>query len=166
MEYKVGDRVNHSQFGKGKIIRFAKFKGNPFSFLVEFDNEISWMHDGNCSFEPVICGKLKHCWWFSNDDKEIEIVMKKRKADNYEVILFEDSEKSKATITIKFNKVIVSDRTMVGFYNDLNGVERKVKATCLPQDEFNFKDGLDVLSVKAMNKEIAREYKRIVKSKK
>lgn len=165
MEYKIGDRVNHSEFGKGKIIRLATFNRNPFSFLVEFDNEFRWMHDGKCSFEPVICGKLKHCWWFNDDDEEIKIIMKKRKADNYQVFLFENSDRNKESINIKFNKVILSDRTMIGFYNDVKGEERKVKTTCLPQDEFNFNLGLDILSTKAMIKELRKEYKRLTKIK-
>ena len=143
----------------------ATYEKNPFGFLVEFDNELDCLHDGKCAYEPISCGKPKHCWWFNEDDTEVKIIMKKKKADNYQVFLFESSDRNKASINIKFNKVILSDRTMVGFYNNTNGEERKVKTTCLPQDEFNFDLGLDILSTKAMIKELRKEYKRLTKIK-
>jgi hypothetical protein len=48
--FNVGDRVKHSHFGAGKVIKIIPW------YVVEFDKENILLHDGNKS------GKRFHCW--------------------------------------------------------------------------------------------------------
>lgn len=48
--FNVGDRVKHSHFGAGKVIKIIPW------YVVEFDKENILLHDGDKA------GKMFHCW--------------------------------------------------------------------------------------------------------
>lgn len=62
-DLKIGDRVCHKRYGKGKIINIDS-SGCPF--LVEFDKENEYLHDGNGI--GSVKGKENHCYWCYSDN--------------------------------------------------------------------------------------------------
>ena len=57
MKYKVGDKVNSPEYGKGAIIHVDA--GVDPVYLVEYESFNSDLHMG---FPPFI-GKFSQCWW-------------------------------------------------------------------------------------------------------
>lgn len=57
MKFKVGDKIEHERYGKGRILKI----NDCYSILVEFENEEAYFHDGDGS------GKDRHCYWVYKD---------------------------------------------------------------------------------------------------
>lgn len=66
MKWKIGDRVIHDRYGRGKILGFIKeWRKEVFEedddvvMLVEFDKKNRVFHDGDGR------GKNHHCYWLT-----------------------------------------------------------------------------------------------------
>ena len=72
-KYEIGTRVTHEMFGKGTIIDRCH-NSEYCSYLIEFDKEAKWLHDGDTTplrySEKKKPGKMKRCYWCDDDDFE------------------------------------------------------------------------------------------------
>ena len=58
MKYKVGDKVNNPEYGKGQIIHVDA--GVEPEYLVQYETFNSDLHMGL----PPFIGKFSQCWWY------------------------------------------------------------------------------------------------------
>lgn len=61
VNFKIGDRVRHKDFGEGVIISLTGAGRRDCQALVEFDKTDPILHSGNNVTDVV--GKAKSCWW-------------------------------------------------------------------------------------------------------
>lgn len=79
MEFKVGDRVKHDEYGEGTVVEIESGSGMD-SILVQFDKTDSILHNGNGVSKngPY---KEKSCWYFYESTSALELIQKFTKSE-------------------------------------------------------------------------------------
>lgn len=150
-KFKIGDKVKHEIFGKGKIVYI---KHNEIPYLVEFENKHPFLHDGDGR------GKVDHCWWCEESGLEIVEFTKanlqigdKLTLRNGEVGYYEDKMSIGGLCENQIKEDLTNDGSM-GKELDIIKVERPTYTT-MYEREVEVKE----MTIEEISKELGYEVK-------